>query len=151
MRGRMNAGPSYAAPVEVGQVMEGRAVCEVVSSNHPDYRAGDLAVAGTGWQEYALSDGKGVHRLDPGIRPMSYALGVLGMPGLTAYTGLLNIGKPQPGETLVVAAASSARSRRSRAAASSASPEASANAATRGRSSASMLAWITMSPTWPAG
>jgi NADPH-dependent curcumin reductase CurA len=108
MRGRMSAGPSYAKPVEVGEVMEGRSVCEVVRSNLPPYRAGDLVVAGTGWQEYALSDGRGVQKVDPALGPISYALGVLGMPGLTAYTGLLNIGKPQPGETLVVAAASGA-------------------------------------------
>jgi NADPH-dependent curcumin reductase CurA len=108
MRGRMNAGASYAQPVEVGGVMEGRGVCEVVKSNLPQYKAGDIVLAGTGWQEYALSDRKGVQRIDPALGPVSYALGVLGMPGLTAYTGLLNIGKPQPGETLVVAAASGA-------------------------------------------
>src|SRR5947209_11773707 len=108
MRGRMNAGPSYAKPVEVGEVMEGRAVCEVMKSNVPQYKAGDIVLAGTGWQEYSRSDGKGVQKIDPALGPISYALGVLGMPGLTAYTGLLNIGKPQPGETLVVAAASGA-------------------------------------------
>jgi NADPH-dependent curcumin reductase CurA len=108
MRGRMNAGPSYAKPVEVGEVMEGRAVCSVVTSNIPVYKAGDMVLAGTGWQEYALSDGQGVQKVDPALGPISYALGVLGMPGMTAYTGLLNIGKPQPGETLVVAAASGA-------------------------------------------
>jgi NADPH-dependent curcumin reductase CurA len=108
MRGRMNAGPSYAKPVEVGEVMEGRAVCEVVKSNLPQYKPGDIVLAGTGWQEYALSDGNGVMQIDPSLRPLSFALGVLGMPGLTGYTGLLNIGKPQPGETLVVAAASGA-------------------------------------------
>jgi NADPH-dependent curcumin reductase CurA len=106
--GRMNAGPSYARPVEVGEIMEGRSVCEVVRSNLPQYRPGDIVVAGTGWLEYAISDGKGVQKVDPKLGPISYALGVLGMPGLTAYTGLLNIGKPQPGETLVVAAASGA-------------------------------------------
>jgi NADPH-dependent curcumin reductase CurA len=108
MRGRMNAGPSYAPPVEVGGVMEGTAVCTVVKSNLPPYQARDLVVAGAGWQEYSLSDGKGVRKIDPALGPISYALGVVGMPGLTAYTGLLNIGKPQPGETLVVAAASGA-------------------------------------------
>jgi NADPH-dependent curcumin reductase len=108
MRGRMNAGPSYAPPVEVGAVMEGGTVCEVVASNLPQYRQGDLVLAGTGWQEYALSDGEGVRKIDPAHGPISYALGVLGMPGLTAYTGLLNIGLPKPGETLVVAAASGA-------------------------------------------
>jgi NADPH-dependent curcumin reductase CurA len=108
MRGRMNAGPSYAKPVEVGDVMEGRAVCEVVESHLPHYRTGDIVLAGTGWQEYSLSDGSGVQSINPALGPISCALGVLGMPGLTAYTGLLNIGKPRPGETLVVAAASGA-------------------------------------------
>src|SRR3954466_9015842 len=108
MRGRMKAGPSYAPPVEVGAVMEGGTVCEVVASNLPEYGPGDLVVAGTGWQEYALSDGDGVRKVDPALGPISYALGVLGMPGFTAYTGLLNIGQPKPGETLVVAAASGA-------------------------------------------
>jgi NADPH-dependent curcumin reductase CurA len=108
MRGRMNAGASYAKPVEVGEVMEGRSVCEVVKSNIPHYKPGDIVVAGSGWQEYSLSAAKGVQRVDPALGPISCALGVLGMPGLTAYTGLLNIGKPQPGETLVVAAASGA-------------------------------------------
>ena len=108
MRGRMNAGPSYAPPVEVGAVMEGGTVCEVVASNIPEYGPGDLVVAGTGWQEYALSDGDGVRKVDPALGPISYALGVLGMPGFTAYTGLLNIGQPKPGETVVVAAASGA-------------------------------------------
>jgi NADPH-dependent curcumin reductase CurA len=108
MRGRMNAGPSYAPPVEVGGVMEGRAVCVAVRSNLPQFHPGDIVLAGAGWQEYALSDGQGAQKIDPALGPASYALGVLGMPGLTAYTGLLNIGKPQPGETLVVAAASGA-------------------------------------------
>jgi NADPH-dependent curcumin reductase CurA len=108
MRGRMRAGPSYARPVEVGEVMEGSAVCAVVESNLPGYDAGNLVLAGTGWQEYSLSEGQGVRKVDPALGPISYALGVLGMPGLTAYAGLLDIGKPQPGETLVVAAASGA-------------------------------------------
>src|SRR5262249_49194477 len=108
MRGRMNAGPSYAAAVEVGAVMVGGTVAAVMESNLPSYKVGDLVVANTGWQEYALSDGQGVEKVDPALGPISYALGVLGMPGLTAYTGLLNIGKPRPGETLVVAAASGA-------------------------------------------
>jgi NADPH-dependent curcumin reductase CurA len=108
MRGRMSAGPSYARPVEVGEVMEGRSVCEVVGSNLPQYREGDVVFAPAGWQEYSLSDGSGARKIDPALGPISYALGVLGMPGLTAYTGLLNIGQPKPGETLVVAAASGA-------------------------------------------
>jgi NADPH-dependent curcumin reductase CurA len=108
MRGRMNAGPSYAKPVEVGEVMEGRAVAEVVESNLTGYKPGDLVLARTGWQEYALSDGKEARKVDPSLGPVTYALGVLGMPGLTAYTGLLTIGRPKPGETVVVAAASGA-------------------------------------------
>lgn len=108
MRGRMNAGVSYAKPVEVGGVMEGGAVSEVVTSNVAGYQAGDLVVARTGWQEYSLSDGEGVRKVDPSLGSISYALGVLGMPGMTAYTGLLNIGQPRPGETVVVAAASGA-------------------------------------------
>lgn len=108
MRGRMSAGPSYAPPVEVGNVMVGSAVCAVVNSNLPGFQAGEFVVAGSGWQEYSLSDGRGVQKVNSTLGPISYALGVLGMPGLTAYTGLLNIGKPQPSETLVVAAASGA-------------------------------------------
>jgi NADPH-dependent curcumin reductase CurA len=108
MRGRMNAGPSYAAPVEVGNVMEGQGACQVVESNLPDFQQGEFVLAPIGWQEYALSDGAGLQRIDSSLGPISYALGVLGMPGLTAYTGLLNIGQPKPGETLVLAAASGA-------------------------------------------
>ena len=108
MRGRMNAAKSYAPPVEIGQVMEGRAIAEVVESNLPSYRPGDIVFAPIGWQEYAISDGQGAREIDPTLRPLSYALGILGMPGMTAYTGLLNIGQPKPGETLVVAAASGA-------------------------------------------
>src|SRR5690606_1055667 len=109
MRGRMNAGKSYAPPVEIGEVMEGRAVTQVVSSNLADYQPGDFVLnLSQGWQEYALSNGEGAHKIDPTVGPLSYSLGVLGMPGMTAYTGLTNIGQPQPGETLVVAAASGA-------------------------------------------
>jgi hypothetical protein len=108
MRGRMSAGPSYATPLEVGGVMQGGAVCVVMNSNLPRYAVGDIVVASTGWQKYSLSDGQDVQKVDLTLGPISYALGVLGMPGFTAYTGLLNIGKPQPGETLVVAAAAGA-------------------------------------------
>jgi len=108
MRGRMNAGPSYAPPVEVGGVMEGGAVSVVEASSHPGYAAGDMVVGRTGWQDYAVADSKAVRKLDASVAPVSTALGVLGMPGLTAYTGLLNIGKPQAGETVAVAAATGA-------------------------------------------
>jgi NADPH-dependent curcumin reductase CurA len=105
MRGRMSATKSYAKPVEIGEVMEGGTVGEVVVSNHPDYTPGDFVLSHSGWQEYAIADGDGVRKLDPNLAPLSTALGVLGMPGMTAYTGLLNIGQPKPGETVVVAAA----------------------------------------------
>ncbi|HEY0985350.1 NADP-dependent oxidoreductase [Schlesneria sp.] len=109
MRGRMSEGKSYAAPVQIGDVMEGSAVTQVVASNLPDYKPGDFVFnPGQGWQEYALSGGENVRRIDPAAGPLSYALSVLGMPGFTAYAGLHNIGKPKSGETLVVAAASGA-------------------------------------------
>jgi NADPH-dependent curcumin reductase len=108
MRGRMKAGPSYAPRVEIGEVMVGRCVCEVIESNVPNFHAGDIILSGAGWQDYSLTNGEGVEKIDRSLGPISYALGVLGMPGLTAYTGLLNIGKPQPSETIVVAAASGA-------------------------------------------
>jgi NADPH-dependent curcumin reductase CurA len=108
MRGRMSEGPSYAAPVPVGGVMEAGTVCEVITSNNPAFAKGDIVLARAGWQTHALSDGKGLAKIDPRLAPISTAVGVLGMPGMTAYTGLLDIGKPQPGETVVVAAASGA-------------------------------------------
>jgi NADPH-dependent curcumin reductase CurA len=108
MRGRMSEGPSYAAPVPVGGVMEAGTVCEVIASNNPAFARGDIVLARAGWQTHALSDGKGLTKIDPRLAPISTAVGVLGMPGMTAYTGLLDIGKPQAGETVVVAAASGA-------------------------------------------
>ena len=108
MRGRMSEGPSYAAPVPIGGVMEGGTVCEVMASNNPGFAKGEIVLARAGWQTHALSDGKGLTKIDPKLGPISTAVGVLGMPGMTAYTGLLDIGKPQPGETVVVAAASGA-------------------------------------------
>ena len=108
MRGRMSEGPSYSAPVPIDGVMEGGTVCEVMASNNPGFAKGDIVLAHTGWQQYALSDGAGLRKIDPKMAPISTAVGVLGMPGMTAYTGLLEIGKPKPGETVVVAAASGA-------------------------------------------
>jgi NADPH-dependent curcumin reductase len=108
MRGRMSDAPSYAAPVPVGGVMEGGTVCEVIASHHSDFTKGDIVLARAGWQTHAVSDGKGLTKIDPKLAPISTAVGVLGMPGMTAYVGLLEIGKPQPGETVVVAAASGA-------------------------------------------
>jgi hypothetical protein len=107
-RGRMDEGPSYAPSVQVDQVMEGGTVSEVVESKAADLRPGDLVVGRTGWQEYAVASGKALRKIDPARAPISTALGVLGMPGLTAYTGLLNIGRPKAGETVVVSAAAGA-------------------------------------------
>ncbi len=108
MRGRMADGPSYAAPVPVGGVMEGGAVCEVIDSQNPKFAKGDIVLSHTGWQTHALVDGKGLAKIDPKLAPISTAVGVLGMPGMTAYTGLLRIGQPKAGETVVVSAASGA-------------------------------------------
>ncbi|MFQ6017316.1 MAG: NADP-dependent oxidoreductase [Kiloniellaceae bacterium] len=108
MRGRMSAAKSYARGVEIGEVMVGGAVSQVLGSNRPDFAPGDIVAGYTGWQDYAVSDGRGLRRVDPSLAPISTALGVLGMPGMTAYTGLLNIGRPKAGETVVVAAASGA-------------------------------------------
>jgi NADPH-dependent curcumin reductase CurA len=106
MRGRMNAAKSYAPSVEIDEVMVGGAVSQVLRSDLPDFEPGDMVFAYSGWQDYWTSDGRGLRKLDPALAPVSTALGVLGMPGMTAYTGLRNIGRPKAGETLVVAAAS---------------------------------------------
>ncbi|HCF7759003.1 NADP-dependent oxidoreductase [Pseudomonas aeruginosa] len=106
MRGRMDDRKSYSAPTPIGGVMEGDVVAEVVTSRHPDYEVGDRVLARLGWRTHAISDGTGLAKLGSRFTPVTTALGVLGMPGLTAYAGLLTIGKPLPGETLVVAAAS---------------------------------------------
>ena len=108
MRGRMNPGPSYAPGVGLGEVMVGGTVSEVIHSNLDGYLPGDIVLNANGWQQFGLSDGAGVRKLDPSIAPISTALGVLGMPGMTAYVGLLDHGQPQPGETVVVSAASGA-------------------------------------------
>jgi len=108
MRGRMSDAPSYAKPVGVGEVMEGGTVNEVVASNNDKFAIGDIVLAHTGWQTHAISNGAGLRKLDPSSAPISTALGVLGMPGMTAYTGLLEIGQPKAGETVVVSAASGA-------------------------------------------
>jgi len=108
MRGRMNEGKSYAVPVEIGETMCGGTVSQVLRSNNPEFAKDDYIVTYDGWQEYAVSDGKGARKLDPAQAPISTAVGVLGMPGMTAYMGLLEIGQPQSGETVVVAAATGA-------------------------------------------
>ena len=108
MRGRMSDAASYAKPLEVGDVMLGGTVCRVAESRHPDFAAGDLVLAASGWQDYALSSGKGLNRLPPDLAHPSWSLGVLGMPGFTAYVGLMQIGTPKAGETVAVAAATGA-------------------------------------------
>jgi len=108
MRGRMSAAKSYAKPAAIGQPMVGGTVGEVIKSRNPKYSVGDIVLGYGGWQEYAVSSGAGLRKLDAATAPVSTALGVLGMPGMTAYVGLLEIGQPRPGETVVVAAASGA-------------------------------------------
>jgi NADPH-dependent curcumin reductase CurA len=108
MRGRISAAKSYARGVEPGEVMVGGTVSEVVESKNPKFSVCDVVASYSGWQEYQVTAGKELHKLDPKVAPVSTALGVLGMPGMTAYAGLLTIGQPKPGETVVVAAASGA-------------------------------------------
>jgi len=106
MRGRMDDAKSYAKPVGVGEVMSGESVCEVVGSDRPGCAAGDIVLAHTGWTTHAAWSGPSLRKLDPALAPITTGLGVLGMPGFTAYAGLNLIGKPKAGETVVVAAAS---------------------------------------------
>jgi NADPH-dependent curcumin reductase CurA len=106
MRGRMEDRKSYAKPVGVGEVMTGESVAEVVASDHPGYAKGDIVTAHVGWRTHATSNGTGLRKLDPKLAPITTGLGVLGMPGFTAYSGLNVIGRPKAGETVVVAAAS---------------------------------------------
>lgn len=107
MRGRMSDAPSYAAPVDVGAPMCGHTVSEVLESRNPAFAPGDVVLGYDGWQQYGVSLGTELRTLDRTV-PVSTALGVLGMPGMTAYVGLLDIGRPKPGETVVVSAASGA-------------------------------------------
>ena len=106
MRMRMDEHSAYAGSVGVGETMHGQAVAEVLRSEHPDYAVGDTVLASAGWASHAVSDGTGLRKLDPALAPVSTGLGVLGMPGFTAYAGLMVIGKPKPGETVVVSSAS---------------------------------------------
>jgi NADPH-dependent curcumin reductase len=108
MRGRMNDVKSYSPAVKIGEVMVGGTVGEVVESNHPRYKPGEFVVGRTGWQLYGVSDGEGLLRADPKLIPLSAYLGVAGMPGATAWTGLLEHCQPKAGETVVVSAASGA-------------------------------------------
>ncbi len=108
MRGRMRETKSYVPPVQLGAVMEGGTVGEVIESRDPRFRAGDIVEARLGWQDYAVAQGKLLRKVDPALAPVSTALGVLGMPGMTAYFGLLEVGAMKSGENVVVSAASGA-------------------------------------------
>lgn len=105
MRGRMSDAKSYADPVALNAVMVGGTVCQVEVSHHPDFAVGEWVLAYTGWQRYAISNGDGLLKLGTQPTHPSFALGIMGMPGFTAYMGLLDIGQPKAGETIVVAAA----------------------------------------------
>lgn len=106
MRGRMNDAKSYAEPVKIDEVMTAQVVAEVITSNIDGFAVGDYVLSGSGWQDYAVSDGREVLNLGKSPKNPSWSLGILGMPGYTAYAGLLKIGEPKAGETVVVAAAS---------------------------------------------
>jgi NADPH-dependent curcumin reductase CurA len=111
MRGRMSAARSYAPPVELGAVMTGEVVAEIVESHADGLKPGDIVLAHAGWQEYAVLPAKAIERVDRsliGDLPLSYLLGVLGMPGATAYFALDTIGKPKAGETVLISAAAGA-------------------------------------------
>ena len=108
MRGRISGVRAYARPTEIGEVIEGRVVGQVAASRDPAWREGDYAAGGYGWQLYSAVPASGLQRLDPAEAPVSTALGILGMPGMTAYIGLADIGQPKAGDTVVVSAASGA-------------------------------------------
>jgi NADPH-dependent curcumin reductase CurA len=104
-RAAMQGSAESSLRLNPGDVMGGETVAQVVESRHPEYRPGEYIVARNGWQQFALSSGQGVRRLDPNRAPISTALGVLGMPGLAGYTGLIYMGEPRPGQTVLVSAA----------------------------------------------
>jgi len=108
MRGRMSEAKSYAVPIVLGETIVGGTVCRVEESHHSDYKQGDWILSFSGWQDYFVSNGADLIKIPSQLSKPSYALGVLGMPGLTAYMGLLDIGQPKAGETVVVAAATGA-------------------------------------------
>jgi NADPH-dependent curcumin reductase CurA len=108
MRGRMIDRKSYSPPWQIGEALQGGAVGKVIESNHDGFQVGDFVLSGLGWREHFVSDGKGLTTIDPGIAPIQSYLGALGMPGMTAYAGLLHVGAPKEGETVFVSAASGA-------------------------------------------
>lgn len=108
MRGRMNAAKSYAPPFEVGKPLKGGIIGKVVQSKDPNFLEGDYVSARLDWADYSVVNGKRLHKIDPNLSPITAALHVAGMPGLTAYFGLIDIGKPKAGETVVVSGAAGA-------------------------------------------
>ncbi len=108
MRGRMNDVESYIPPFQIGQPLEAGMVGRVVKSRHPRFREGDHVSGMLRWEEYSTSDGKGLQKVDPALAPLSYYLGILGMPGMTAYAGLVGVGEVKPGDSVFVTAASGA-------------------------------------------
>ncbi len=108
MRGRMSDAPSYARPVQIGEVMTGGCVGEIVESQNPRFAPGDIVEGPLGWQQYAVSSGLGLRKIEPKLAPISTALGVLGMPGLTAYFGMIDVCRVKAGETVVVSGAAGA-------------------------------------------
>lgn len=108
MRGRMDDAKSYATPVAIGDVMEAGCVAEVMESKNARFKVGDIVNGRFGWRTHMISDGAGVRKINKDVAPISTSIGVLGMPGMTAYVGLLDIGEPKEGETVVVSAASGA-------------------------------------------
>jgi NADPH-dependent curcumin reductase CurA len=108
MRGRISTAKSYAKPVEIGEVMVGEAVGQVLRSEAPEHAPGDIVAGMLGWQAYAVADAAALRRVDPALAPISTALGILGMPGITAYFALLDVGRPRAGETVLVSSAAGA-------------------------------------------
>ena len=108
MRGWMNEGKSYIRPVEIGAVMRAAGVGRVIASRNPQFAVGDYVSGVLNVQEYCLSDGRGLTKVDPALAPLPVYLGVLGIPGMTAYFGLLDVGRPEPGQTVVVSGAAGA-------------------------------------------
>ena len=108
MRLRMGTDLRYYPPIPLGDVIVGGAVSRVVESRHPKFAPGDIVDDYTGWQDYAIAQGASARRVNPALGPLSTAVGVLGMPGLTAYLGLVKVGRPAPGDTVVISAASGA-------------------------------------------
>lgn len=108
MRGRMADRASYTSAFKLGEALSGGCVGQVIESHHPNLEAGDYVLGSLGWREHFVATGDSVRKIDPALAPLRSYLGIMGMPGMTAYTGLLNLGQPQPGETVFVSGAAGA-------------------------------------------